>query len=64
MSKQNRKTQLSPVDSFESGDAEQAWQSLARIIARRHIRNQLNKIEDHTDENIINDDSNGKTSEG
>ena len=64
MSKQNRKTQLSPVDSFESVDFEQAWRALARIIARRHIKNQLNKIEDHTDENIINDDSNGKTSEG
>jgi len=51
-------------DTIESGDTEQAWRALARIIARRHIRNQLNKDRGNNDENITNHDSNNKTSKG
>ncbi len=37
---------------------------LAKMIARRHIKKQLNQIEGRTNENLINDDSNSKTSKG
>jgi len=64
MDKQKGKAQSSPGDSFESDDIEQAWRALARIIARRHIRNHLNKIKGANDENIINHDGNNKKAKG
>ena len=64
MDKQKGKAQSSPGDSFESDDIEQAWRALARIIARRHIRDQLNKIKGDNEENIINHDGNSKTPKG
>jgi len=50
-----------PVISEQENDA---LRVLAKIIARKHIRNQLNKIHGDNDENIINDDGNSKTSKG
>ena len=50
-----------PVISEQENDA---LRVLAQIIARRHIRNQLNKIEGSTNENITDDDSNSNTSKG
>lgn len=64
MDEQRGKTQVSNDDSLESGDFEQAWRALARIIARRHISNQLNKIEGRTDKKSINHDNDNKTSNG
>lgn len=49
-------------DNFD--DSEAALHVLAKMIARRHIRNQLNKSDGRPNEYIINDDSNGKTSKG
>jgi hypothetical protein len=62
MDKRIGKDQVSQDDSFESSDIEQAWRALARIIARRHIKNQLNKIKGNIDENIINHDGNNNSS--
>jgi len=57
--KKREKTQ--PVISEQENDA---LRVLAKIIARRHISNQLNKIKGDNDENIINHDGNSKTSKG
>ncbi|MFC2122684.1 hypothetical protein ACFLRP_03260 [Bacteroidota bacterium] len=51
-------------DVIESGDIEEAWRAIARIIARRHIKNQLNKIKGHTDKKSINHDNDNKSSNG
>jgi len=50
-----------PVISEQENDA---LRVLAKIIARRHIRNQLNKIEGRTDKKSINHDNDNKTSNG
>ena len=50
-----------PVISEQENDA---LRVLAKIIARRHIRNQLNIIKGHTNENIINHDNDNKSSNG
>ena len=50
-----------PVISDQENDA---LRVLAKIIARRHIRNQLNKIEGRTDKKSINHDNDNKSSNG
>ena len=62
MVRQDRKATISQNDNPELGDVEQAWRALGRIIARRHLRNQLAKFMDNTNENTINDDDNRKAS--
>jgi hypothetical protein len=60
----DKQTGVPEGNAFESCEFELAWRALARIIARRHIRNQLNKDKGNNDENITNHDSNNKTSKG
>lgn len=48
-----------PVISEQENDA---LRVLAKIIARRHIKNQLNKIEGPTDKKSINNDNDNKSS--
>jgi len=62
MGKKIHKSSSMQSDAIESSDTEQAWRALARIIARRHIKNQFNKIKGENDENIINHDGNNKMS--
>ena len=50
-----------PVISEQENDA---LRVLAKIIARRHIRNKLNKIEGRTDKKSINHDNDNKSSNG
>ncbi len=57
--KQRAKTQ--PVIPEQEIDS---LRVLAKIIARRHIMNQLNKIEGRNDKKNINSDNDNKTSNG
>jgi len=50
-----------PVISEQENDA---LRVLAKIIARRHIRNKLNKIEGRTDKKSINHGNDNKSSNG
>ena len=50
-----------PVISEQENDA---LRVLAKIIARRHIRNKLNKIKGRTDKKSINHDNDNKSSNG
>jgi len=59
-----KQTDVPEGNTFESCEFELAWRALARIIARRHIRNQLNKIEGRTDKKSINHDNDNKSSNG
>jgi len=60
----DKQTGVPEGNTFESGEIELAWRALARIIARRHIRNQLDKIEGRIYENDTNHDNDNKTSNG
>jgi len=64
---QSQDNDLNPVTAPASGgfdDSEDGLRVLAKIIARRHIRNQLNKIKGRTDKKSINHDNDNKTSNG
>ena len=50
-----------PVISEQENDA---LRVLAKIIARRHIRNQLDKVEDPIGKDNINNNKDSKTSNG
>jgi len=64
MDKQARKAPVPRSDIAGSSDYERGLKVLGRIIARRHMRIQLNKIKGDTDENIIDHDNNSDTPRG
>jgi len=64
MDKKNGETQVRQNDANNSGSYERGLKVLARIIARRHIRNQLNEIEGRTHKKSINHANDNKSSNG
>jgi len=54
-----KRVEIQPVFSEQENDA---LRVLAKMIARRHIRNQLHKIEESTGNNSDNHDNNNKSS--